>query len=221
MGKRLWQGVRKNGIGFALSWVIICGYVRLTSGHWPSPADLLWGIAFSMLVIVALPSLLRAVAMRRQGQPNFGLTSPTGGTQMNVGKEDDLQTAVQKFIEAADRADIATIAATYDADFHCVRVADSGGFVNLNREQMMQFWDRASSAATSGNASGHAAVQTRETKVHHVETVGEIGYVLMTRIKDLGSGWEPLFYTWVWKKYEQGWRLQREFVHQKTVPQWR
>jgi hypothetical protein len=43
-------------------------------------------------------------------------------------------------------------------------------------------------------------------------------FVLLTRIKDLGHGREPMFYTLVWKRHDGGWRLLREYVHQKSIP---
>jgi hypothetical protein len=31
---------------------------------------------------------------------------------------------------------------------------------------------------------------------------------------------EPMFYSLVWKRQDGTWRLLREFVHQKSAPQW-
>ena len=59
-----------------------------------------------------------------------------------------------------------------------------------------------------------------ETTIHHAELVGDTGLILMTRVKDLGNGWEPMFYNLLWKKQDGDWRLLREFVHQKSAPQW-
>jgi hypothetical protein len=50
--------------------------------------------------------------------------------------------------------------------------------------------------------------------------IGDTGLVLMTRVKDLGNGWEPMFYNLVWKRQNGQWRLLREFVHQKSAPRW-
>jgi hypothetical protein len=65
---------------------------------------------------------------------------------------------------------------------------------------------------------GGKAIPTKETTIHHVDVVGDDGFVLLTRVKNLGSGWEPMFYSLVWKKRDGEWRLVREFVHQRTMP---
>jgi len=125
-----------------------------------------------------------------------------------------------RFLASADSADTVSLAEIYDQNFSCVRIADDGGFVRLSREQMLTFLEQAvKDAVARPTGSGHAAVQTRETIIHHAELVGDTGFMLMTRVKDLGNGWEPMFYNLVWKQDGQ-WRLLREFVHQKSIPRW-
>jgi hypothetical protein len=132
----------------------------------------------------------------------------------------ELRQAMESLLTSADKADVASMATIYDKDFLCVRAADEGGLGRLTREQMLAFMDQAVKKASRGPASGHAAVQTRETTIHHAELISDTAFVLMTRIKDLGSGWEPMFYALVWKKSGNSWRLLREFVHQKSAPKW-
>jgi hypothetical protein len=93
-------------------------------------------------------------------------------------------------------------------------VADEGGFARLSREQMLGFFNRPG-GPTKGAAH---AIPTKETTIHHAEAIGDTGFVLLTRIKDLGKGWEPMFYTLVWRKRDGQWRLLREYVHQKSIP---
>jgi hypothetical protein len=50
------------------------------------------------------------------------------------------------------------------------------------------------------------------------EPLSVTGFVLLTRIKNIGNGWEPMFYNLVWKKQGSNWRLFREFVHQRSIP---
>ena len=71
--------------------------------------------------------------------------------------------------------------------------------------------------ARAGGGGGHV-IPTKETTIHHAEVIGDTGYVLLTRVKDLGHGWEPMFYSLVWRKHDGEWRLLREFVHQKSIP---
>ena len=140
---------------------------------------------------------------------------------MNVIADSELRSLMGRFLASADSADTASLAEIYDQNFICIRVTDGGGFVRLTREQMLAFLEQAVKDATTRlSGSGHAAVQTRETTIHHAELVSDIGLVLMTRVKDLGNGWEPMFYNLVWQKQDGHWRLLREFVHQKSTPQW-
>ena len=95
-------------------------------------------------------------------------------------------------------------------------MADEGGFAKLSREQMLGFFGRPGAAQAKGPAAH--AIPTKETTIHYAEVLGDTGYVLLTRIKDLGKGWEPMFYTLVWKHSGGEWHLLREFVHQKSIP---
>lgn len=124
---------------------------------------------------------------------------------------------MQQFLADVDSADIAAVVATYAPEFLCVRVADEGGFATLTREQMAAFLNRPGGHATAAGAS----IPTRETAIHHAEMIGDTGVVLLTRVKNLGNGWEPLFYTFLWRKQEEHWQLLREYVHQKNIPKWR
>jgi hypothetical protein len=131
--------------------------------------------------------------------------------------DSSLRDAVEHFIDAADRGDIATIVSIYDPKFRCVRVADEGGFVELSREQMIAFWKNVT-GKTTGSQPGAPVILTQKTTIHYAEVVGDTGFVLLTRIKNIGNGWEPMFYNLVWKKQGSNWRLLREFVHQKSIP---
>lgn len=173
--------------------------------------------------LIGWPALGLAFIWLRRALP-FGRSKPQAphSSTMEIrtnGKIDaGLQGAVEHFIASADKADVAAVAALYDPAFACVRVADAGGFVHLTREQMLSFWHRA--GGHSKPSGGHS-VPTRETVLHHAEVIRDTGFVLLTRVKDLGSGWEPIYYNLVWQKQESGWLLLREFVHQRTVPRWR
>ncbi|HWZ97548.1 MAG TPA: nuclear transport factor 2 family protein [Candidatus Dormibacteraeota bacterium] len=126
-----------------------------------------------------------------------------------------LRQTVESFLSAADTANVDRLAATYAPDFLCIRVADAGGFAQLTAEQMLSFMRRA----ISGKAVGHA-VPTKTSTIHHAEILGDSAIVLVTRMKDLGNGWEPLFYTLIWQRANSTWHLQREIVHQKSAPNW-
>jgi ketosteroid isomerase-like protein len=119
-----------------------------------------------------------------------------------------LRHAVDQFIEAADRSDTATVASMYAHDFVNVRITDEGDVVRLERGQLL---------AIFGRVGGHH-IPTKSTTVQHVEVDGNAGFVLLTRIKDLGNGWQPMFYSLVWKRQGEKWLLSREFVHQRSLP---
>lgn len=181
---------------------------------------------FAIAAIVAYAALRRFPA-RRAAAGTGPAAAPAATIAWNHGTAQSdaaLRDALARFLGAADVGDFATAEAIYDAGFTCVRVADAGGFVRLSREQMLAFWRRAvadagEAAARGGGAStAHATVTTRATTVHHVEVTGDDALVLLTREKDLGAGFEPLFYTLAWRRADGAWRLRREFVHQRSAP---
>lgn len=174
---------------------------------------------------------MRGSNPRNRALAGLALLSVTGVVGLSSGQEpapaaapkagDDasaLRQATTRFVEAADRADRAAIAATYAPEFACVRVADEGGFARLTREQMLGFFARPTPTPADPAKAGAHAIPTRETTIHHAEAIGDTGFVLLTRVKDLGRGWEPMFYTLVWTRHHGEWRLLREYVHQKSIP---
>jgi hypothetical protein len=178
----------------------------------------------AFFVIASVFVLIRrkaASSTKRDSSPNVTSSNRDKTVRIDGISNPELSQIMGNFLAAVDRADIGSLSTIYDANFTCTRVADDGGFVKLTREQMLSFLEQAVRAASNPSTkTGHAAVQTRETKIHHAELTDDMAYVLMTRVKDLGNGWEPMFYNLVWKKQDGDWRLLREFVHQKSSPQW-
>lgn len=164
---------------------------------------------------------LGAEENEKPGEENAAVEQPGSGglLEMKAQRNIDvsLRDAVEHFIEAADKGDIKTVAATYAPEFMCVRVADEGGFVQLTREQMLAFFRNATSSLPAGQPGTHS-IPTQKTTIHYAEALGDTGFVLLTRIKNIGNGWEPMFYNLVWKRQGSDWRLLREFVHQKSIP---
>jgi len=146
------------------------------------------------------------------GQREVSLTKPE--TQVETPNEPTveltatLRQAVNRFIEAADESDTAKVARSYDSRFVNYRVTDAGELVRLDRDQVLSFMART--------AGPH--FPTKSTTIHHVEVIGDTGFVLLTRVKDLGNGWEPMFYSLVWTQQDGNWHLLREFVHQRSLP---
>ncbi len=164
---------------------------------------------------------LRSEEIEKPGEENLPMEQigSSGLLRMNAQGNIDssLRDAVEHFIQAADQGDIKTVAATYAPEFMCVRVADEGGFVQLTREQMLAFFRNATSSLPTGQPGAHS-IPTQKTTIHYAEALGDTGFVLLTRIKNIGNGWEPMFYNLVWKRQGSDWRLLREFVHQKSIP---
>lgn len=171
------------------------------------PVTYSWRMLIDMLAWFGVSAV--AVGVRRAAR-NSGRGDVPQGDKAGWLKTDLMKT-VEAFVGRVDRSDLASIEAAYAASFVCVRVADSGGFARLDREQMLAIQRRHKDGSNST-----PSVVVRETKMHHSETVGDIGLVVMTRTKDIGTGWEPMFYLLVWEKTASGWRLLREFVHQKS-----
>src|SRR5262249_37104343 len=126
-------------------------------------------VALAALAAGGLPLQQQTDEPRPEAPQHAGTDGP---------KETDLRQAVDRFIAAAHRAEAEAGAAAYDPDFTCVRVADEGGFARLPREQMLQFFSRAGDRAGGGHS-----IPTKGTTVHHVEVIGDTGYVLLTRTK--------------------------------------
>ena len=165
-------------------------------------------LAYFVLGLVFL--LLRRATLKRKA----AAPSPSSEAAAVI-PEAGLRQAVESFLAAADSADTSRLAAAYAQDFLCVRVADAGGFVQLTADQMLSFLR----STTSGKAVGHV-IPTKNSTIHHAEVLGDSAIVLVTRTKDLGNGWEPIFYTFLWKNQNSSWRLQREIVHQRSIPNW-
>lgn len=175
-----------------------------------SRADATNLLAYAVLGLLFL--LISRTVMKRKARTHV---ANTGSSQVSI-SDTDLRQTLDRFLGAADAVDLDSIAAIYAPDFLCVRVADEGGFAHLSREQMLSFLKQA----TSGAAQGHT-VPVKSSVIHHAEILGNTALVLVTRVKDLGNGWEPLFYSLLWTQQDLTWRLSREFVHQRTVPHWR
>jgi len=151
----------------------------------------------SVIYLAIVAELLAVTAVAQQSESGTATAA-----------EADLRKAVERFIAAADRGNVADVSAMYHPDFVNIRVADEGGVVRLTREQVLQFLARP----------GVGSLPTKETTVQHAEVADDQGLVFLVRVKDLGQGWEPMFYSLVWKKQGGDWRLWREFVHQRRLP---
>jgi ketosteroid isomerase-like protein len=121
---------------------------------------------------------------------------------------ESLRAAVEAFAAAVDRGDAAAADLFYAPDFDCWRVPDEGAAIRIPRSVML--------GAIA--AAGKAYAPTRATMIDCVELFGDLGTVLLRRVKDLGGGWETMGYCLLWR-FEQGrWRFVREYVHQRTLP---
>ena len=128
------------------------------------------------------------------------------GLRLEGKQNESLSASVLTFLEAGGNGDVGTVIGTYDPGFECIRVADGREPALLDRKELERIW-------TTPN--GHS-VQTGDTILHHSEVLSDhTGVVLMTRWKNLGSGWAPMFYTLVWTRDGGEWRLLREFVFQR------
>jgi hypothetical protein len=121
-------------------------------------------------------------------------------------------------MQYADSGRYKDILPFYDRNFVSIRVVDAGQFIKMDYRQMMDFWN--AQMARQGAAAGfnHRAIVNFTTTIHYVELLGDTAHVLMTRIKDMGNGPEPMFYDLTWIKKNNHWLLFREIVHQRTLP---
>lgn len=181
--------------------------------------DVLAFTAIALLFVWLRLKTARKAATARQSRSQQ--PKNVGATNMNAISNPELRNSMGRFLASADSADTTSLSEIYGKNFTCIRVADNGGSAHLSREQMLAFLEQAVKTATARpDGNDHATVQTRETIIHHAELIDDTGLVLMTRVKDLGNGWEPIFYNLIWKKQDGEWRLLREFVRQKSAPHW-
>jgi hypothetical protein len=132
--------------------------------------------AFSAIALVFV--WLRLKTSRRAGpsrQPRSLQSGSVGATNMDAIADPELRNSMGRFLASADSADTASLAEIYEPNFTCVRVADDGGFVRLSRKEMLAFLEQTVKDATARpSRGGHAAVQTRETAIHHAELIGDV-----------------------------------------------
>jgi hypothetical protein len=134
------------------------------------------------------------------------------------GDTSSLMNAFRDFIQQVDSGKSERVIAYYDSAFVSIRVVDAGQFIKMDYQQMISFWNMQMNRQKTANGFSHMAIKNQNTSIHFVEILGNTGYVIMTRIKDLGSGFEPLFYNLIWVNKNGKWYLLREIVHQRTLP---
>jgi hypothetical protein len=130
-----------------------------------------------------------------------------------------LNIALTTFLHSVDSGKVEAVISFYDSGFVSIRVVDQGPLIKMDRQQMINFWKMVTGKKPAGTPGiNYKAITVEKTTVHFTEIIGDMAYVLLTRIKDLGSGPEPMFYNLVWKKRGNNWFLFREIVHQRTLP---
>ncbi len=129
-----------------------------------------------------------------------------------------LRHAVIDFIAKADSGRVNDVINYYDPGFLSVRVVGAGQFIKMDYNQMVSFWKMITGRQTAANASNRKTISSTSTVIHYMEIIGDTGYVFMTRVKDFGSGPEPVFYNLIWLNKNNKWFLLREIVHQRTAP---
>lgn len=127
---------------------------------------------------------------------------------------------IEYFLNCVDNGFVELIVELYDTQFECVRIIDEGGFVKIDRNQMVEFWTNLSPQINQPIIDKKETLHVKNTIIHHTEIIGDLGIAVLTRIKNIGNGWEPMFYNLILKKRNDEWKLLREFVHQKSMPRW-
>ena len=197
------------GISIAFAWLV--NGVQMLSHASDQTISIPIGAMFGDLAGWTVLSVFLVFSVRR----SWKISSKSPGS-ISVGPplSGQFETASQEFLAAVDRGDLQTVEQTYDPSFSCIRVADSGEFRHLRREQMLSIFRHHGQPAGKPVQVG----PTLATAVHYQEQLGDFGISVVTRTKDLGKGAEPMYYVLLWRQDGQGWRLHREFVHQRSAP---
>jgi hypothetical protein len=151
-------------------------------------------------------------AVSQVGKPNGTSAQPV------LPDTNSLKEALNSFMDKVDNGKYLEVIPYYDSGFLSIRVVDAGQFIKMDYTQMVYFWNMQSSKRPPSNTFSQRAIITQKTIVHNIEILGNNGYVLMTRLKDLGNGTEPMFYSLIWIIKNNKWYLLREIVHQRTLP---
>jgi hypothetical protein len=170
-------------------------------------------LSFSVLYMtaVAAPSIKEA-GFYKCGNSFTGMNEPA------LSDSNSLKQALADFLAKVDSGKSAAVIAYYDNNFLSVRVVDAGQFIRMDYTQMVNFWKSLSARQPAANGLNYKAITTQSTTIHYIEVLGDTAYVLLTRVKDLGNGPEPMFYNLVWVSKNNKWYLFREIVHQRTLP---
>jgi len=168
-------------------------------------------IHYCGFVILLWFSCTTASALPLDLKPSSHIRNISGDTS-------SLMNAFRDFIQQVDSGRSDQAIAYYDSAFISIRVVDAGQFIKMDYQQMISFWNMQKNRQKSTSGFSHMAIKNQNTIIHFVEIIGNTGYVIMTRIKDLGSGFEPLFYNLIWINKNGKWYLLREIVHQRTLP---
>jgi hypothetical protein len=164
----------------------------------------------SKLTVLIICSLFFIASVYCQQQENL-----KKGT---VADSNSLKQALNDYMMKVDGGKYLETIPFYDSSFLSIRVVDAGQFIKMNYAQMGSFWKMQAGKQREQNVFDHDAILTQKTTIHYLEVLGNTGYVILTRIKDLGNGPEPMFYDLVWTTKNDRWYLLREIVHQRTLP---
>lgn len=148
----------------------------------------------------------------------FALSRQNNVNASNNADTNTLKRAFLNFTSKVDSGKYSEAIPYYDTNFLSIRVVDAGQFIRMGYKQMVRFWNLQSEKQLPANTFRHQAIITQRTTIHYMEVLGDTGYILLTRIKDLGNGPEPMFYNLIWIRKKDKWYLLREIVHQRTMP---
>lgn len=95
---------------------------------------------------------------------------------------------LQDFIQKADSEKYTEIIPYYDSNFVSYRLVDSGPFIKMTYSQMISFWKMQATRQPSSTGFNHKAIINQSTNINNIEILGNVAYVLLTRVKDLGNG---------------------------------
>ncbi len=129
-----------------------------------------------------------------------------------------LKQTLKTFMDKADSAEYAALIPYYDSGFLSLRVVDEGPFIKMDYKQMIAFWNMQLNRQQTANSFNHRDIINGKTTIYYIEISGDTATVILTRIKDLGKGPEPMFYDLTWINKNNKWYLFREIVHQRTMP---
>lgn len=185
-----------NNVGFLLGPAAV-GAIAMTAG-WPA-------VSLFVIAIVAAAIVL-GLAFRARPAEQKSIAGNKGGI-MNMDPE--LIEVTKRLIRYATRYDIETLDTLYSDDLKIYRLDDRGETMTLDKPANMAYF--------IGKRDAGAAPLDDAAEFLHASQSDGVGMVVVKRTMQLGDRPEELFFTLIWRRGSDGWKVIRESAYAQAA----